>query len=338
MYTKLAIVLNLLNLAAFVFLSRVPLDVIHEFLRIRLEQKPKQPSPLSVRQLMRELREGLRIACIHRERFAEHSSTAAACEGSSTTLFDKDVKEFDESLKSVFNVYLDYLKQWVLMVQHDSFHKNLVQDEWNFVKSIARKINNGTIIASRKFCQIAKIMVAQINKFFSDGPQEFRKTAFMTEENNTIVDFKNEWVLNFAKHHVINVTLDIFIPVPVRDSPFLRGYRNKLSHLISVGREWQALFDEAREKLVKIVILSKCLRNDIRTFPGYERVLKEFVNSLMVTIMDSHNRKNGGDQSCRISKGQPDGDLGFDLERVFQGHLKVNFGFLNRNPILLLRE
>ncbi|OXU31314.1 hypothetical protein TSAR_006348 [Trichomalopsis sarcophagae] len=53
---------------------------------------------------------------------------------------------------------------------------------------------------------------------------------------------------------------------------------------------------------------------------------------------DSHNRKNGGDQSCRISKGQPDGDLGFDLERVFQGHLKVNFGFLNRNPILLLRE
>ncbi|OXU23927.1 hypothetical protein TSAR_009693 [Trichomalopsis sarcophagae] len=40
----------------------------------------------------------------------------------------------------------------------------------------------------------------------------------------------------------------------------------------------------------------------------------------------------------RISKGQPDGDLGFDFERGFQGHLKVNFGFLNRNPILLLRE
>ncbi|OXU20755.1 hypothetical protein TSAR_008922 [Trichomalopsis sarcophagae] len=53
---------------------------------------------------------------------------------------------------------------------------------------------------------------------------------------------------------------------------------------------------------------------------------------------DSHNRKNGRDQSCRISKGQPDGDLGLDFERVFQGHLKVNFGFLNRNPILLLRE
>lgn len=100
---------------------------------------------------MRELREGLKIACIHRERFAEHSFTASACEGPCTTLFDEDVKEFDKSLKSVFIVYLDYLQQWVQMVQHDSFHKSLIQDEWNFVKSIARKINYGTVIASRKF-------------------------------------------------------------------------------------------------------------------------------------------------------------------------------------------
>lgn len=137
--------------AAFIFLSRVPLDVIHEFLRIRLEQKPEQPSPLSVRQLMRELREGLRIACMHRERFAEHSFTAAACEGPCTTVFDEDVKEFDKSLKCVFDVYLDYLQQWVEMALHDSFHKNLIQDEWCFVKSIAGKINNGTKIASAKF-------------------------------------------------------------------------------------------------------------------------------------------------------------------------------------------
>ena len=125
--------------------------MIHEFLRMRLEQKPEQPSPLSVRQLMRELREGLRIACIHRERFAEHSYTAAACDGPCTTLFDEIVKEFDKSLKSVFNVYLDYLQQWVEMVHHDSFHKNLIQDEWIFVKSIAGKINNGYEIAGRKF-------------------------------------------------------------------------------------------------------------------------------------------------------------------------------------------
>lgn len=119
---------------------------------MRLEQKPEQPSPLSVRQLMRELREGLRIACIHRDRFSAHSCAAIASDPfACNTLFEADVKEFDESLKAVFEVYLDYLQQWVDMVQHDSFHKNLIMDEWTFVKSIAGDIIDGYKIAGVKF-------------------------------------------------------------------------------------------------------------------------------------------------------------------------------------------
>lgn len=37
--------------SAFLFLSVVPLEVIYEFLRMRLEQKPDKPSPLSIRQV-----------------------------------------------------------------------------------------------------------------------------------------------------------------------------------------------------------------------------------------------------------------------------------------------
>lgn len=117
-----------------------------------MEQKPEQPSPLSVRQLMRELREGLRIACIHRDRFAAHSRAAIASDDSGCeSLFEDDLKHFDESVRAVFEVYLDYLQQWVDMVQHDSFHKNLIIDEWLFVKSIAGDISNGYKIASVKF-------------------------------------------------------------------------------------------------------------------------------------------------------------------------------------------
>lgn len=103
---------------------------------------------------MRELREGLRIACIHRDRFAEHSRAAvsdAAEVECGETLFEEDVKDFDESLRAVFEVYLDYLQQWVDMVQHDSFHKNLIMDEWLFVKSIAGNISDGYKIAGVKF-------------------------------------------------------------------------------------------------------------------------------------------------------------------------------------------
>lgn len=43
----------------FLFLCRIPLDVIHESLYIRLEQKPAQPSVLSIRQLMQEFKVNL---------------------------------------------------------------------------------------------------------------------------------------------------------------------------------------------------------------------------------------------------------------------------------------
>ncbi len=53
--------------APYLFLCRAPLDVVHECLRIRLEQKPEQPSELSIRQLMRECKEALRLAVIERQ-------------------------------------------------------------------------------------------------------------------------------------------------------------------------------------------------------------------------------------------------------------------------------
>lgn len=43
----------------FLFLCRIPLDVIHESLYIRLEQKPAEPSVMSIRQLMQEFKVNL---------------------------------------------------------------------------------------------------------------------------------------------------------------------------------------------------------------------------------------------------------------------------------------
>ena len=46
--------------AVYLFLCRVPRDIVHECLKIRLEQKPAQPSEWSLKQLMRECKEALR--------------------------------------------------------------------------------------------------------------------------------------------------------------------------------------------------------------------------------------------------------------------------------------
>lgn len=54
----------------YLLLGRVPVDVIREALRVRLDQKPREPSALSIRQLIHEFKEGLRagVACLFRYR------------------------------------------------------------------------------------------------------------------------------------------------------------------------------------------------------------------------------------------------------------------------------
>ncbi|XP_063987040.1 mitogen-activated protein kinase kinase kinase 4 isoform X3 [Diachasmimorpha longicaudata] len=247
--------------SAFIFLSRVPLDIVHEFLRMRLEQKPEQPGPLSVRQLMREMREGLRIACIHRDRFVEHSKTVHAFDDSisgkslesptqSPLVEFDDVKDFDDSLKAVFEVYLDYLRQWVDMVQYNSFHKSLIDDEWSFVKSIAGGIKHGHKIGGIKFCDITCTMIEQIQEFLVTKPQEIKETTDALEGDVSVIKL----------------------------------------HLMSVGREWQGMFVEAREKITKCLTFAKSLKKDISQWPDASGDLGDAVFNMKNVILSLRDR------------------------------------------------
>ncbi|XP_011302780.1 mitogen-activated protein kinase kinase kinase 4 isoform X2 [Fopius arisanus] len=247
--------------SAFIFLSRVPLDIVHEFLRMRLEQKPEQPGPLSVRQLMREMREGLKIACIHRDRFVEHSKTVHAFDDcipgkpvdsppqSPLVEFD-DVKDFDDSLQSVFEVYLDYLRQWVEMVQYNSFHKSLIDDEWSFVKSIAGGIQHGYKIGGIKFCGITCTMIEQIQEFLVTRPQEIKECTDALEGDESIIKLQ----------------------------------------LMSAGREWQGMFVEAREKITKCLTFAKFLKKDISQWPDVSGGLSIAVCQMKSVILSLRDR------------------------------------------------
>lgn len=58
--------------STYMLLVRIPLGVVHECLRMRLEQKPeKEPSLLSVRQLMRQCKEVLMGAIVGKEYYRE---------------------------------------------------------------------------------------------------------------------------------------------------------------------------------------------------------------------------------------------------------------------------
>lgn len=50
-----------------------------------------------------------------------------------------------------------------------------------------------------------------------------------------------------------------------------------------VGREWQGMFVEAREKVVKSINLAKFVKRDMEKWPALDQELQESLTSLQVT-------------------------------------------------------
>lgn len=104
-WSEEAISLNLPSyVPAFVFLSFMPLEVMHEYLRMRLESKPIIPSPLSLEQLMKELREGLILAMTHRERYSRHIHTAFYDKDTELEKHTMILENYDLTVKNVLDV------------------------------------------------------------------------------------------------------------------------------------------------------------------------------------------------------------------------------------------
>lgn len=53
-----------------------------------------------------------------------------------------------------------------------------------------------------------------------------------------------------------------------------------------VGREWQGMFVEAREKVVKSVTIAKCLKRDIEKWSVFKKELDESLINLKVKLIN----------------------------------------------------
>ena len=122
--------------AVYLFLCRVPRDIILECLKIRLEQKPLEPSELSIRQLMRECKEALRwwewnyqillylsvfrLAVSERQKYITRVRAAVYDQEKDKAFlesFEQDMEDFDDYLTRTLDVYLEYLRSFVTMIQ-----------------------------------------------------------------------------------------------------------------------------------------------------------------------------------------------------------------------------
>ncbi|EDO30610.1 predicted protein [Nematostella vectensis] len=89
----------------FLFMARIPLDISHECIRLRLEHRPKgDPSDLSVRQLLRECKEVILGAVLVKDYYLYMVDGMVTPEDLDHERLENDIEEFEQDLQSMLKV------------------------------------------------------------------------------------------------------------------------------------------------------------------------------------------------------------------------------------------
>ncbi|KAM7135171.1 mitogen-activated protein kinase kinase kinase 4 isoform 3-T3 [Molossus nigricans] len=212
---------------AFLVLCRVLLNVIHECLKLRLEQRPAgEPSLLSIKQLVRECKEVLKGGLLMKQyyQFMLHGVRDGLEKA------DCNIDAFEEDLQEMLMVYFDYMRSWIQMLQQlpQASHslKNLLEEEWNFTKEITHYIRGGEAQAGKLFCDIAGMLLKSTGSFLEFGLQESCAEFWTSADDSSASD-------------------------EIRRS------------VVEVSRALKELFHEARERASKALGFAKMLRKDL---------------------------------------------------------------------------
>ena len=232
-------------ISAFIFLSMIPLEVVHEFLKMKIETKPVHPNPLSLEQLIKELKEGLTLALIHRDRFNKHISTALVDREQEAESYMSVIDEFDSTLKQIFELYLEYVEQWILTGVPDSHRKTALEDEWRFTKLTCPMIHGEHAVAAKKFCEIVQRLLDSIGGKLTEKVYALESFSFEAPQK---------------KEHAAEGEINGTASDSEEEEDISSIIKNKL---LTMCREIQKLFTDEREKCVKLLAFTKVLFKDI---------------------------------------------------------------------------
>ncbi|XP_013114398.2 mitogen-activated protein kinase kinase kinase 4 isoform X1 [Stomoxys calcitrans] len=225
----------------FVFLSGVPLQFMHEFLRMRLETRPPKPNPLSLEQLMKELREGLTLALTHRERYQRHITTALVENEEELERYTSILNQYDATVRKVFELYLDYIDQLVLIACPENNHKSALEKEWMFTKLVSPMITGMHTLAAKKFCAIIRNLLNGISERLVSRSEELDIQIDGTAAQNLETELK--W------------------------------------QVLTICRETQSLFTVERESSVKVLFFAKTFCRDVESPDFHREHYENYVDS-----------------------------------------------------------
>ncbi|XP_060609665.2 mitogen-activated protein kinase kinase kinase 4 isoform X3 [Anolis sagrei] len=231
---------------AFLVLCRVLLNVIHECLKLRLEQRPAgEPSLLSIKQLVRECKEVLKGGLLMKQYYQFMLREVL----DDLQKNNCNIDSFEEDLHKMLMVYFDYMRSWIQMLQQlpQASHslKNLLEEEWNFTKEITPYIRGGEAQAGKLFCDIAGVLLKSTGIFLDAGLQVSCAEFWASADDSSASD-------------------------EIRRS------------VIETSRALKELFHEARERASKALGFAKRLRKDLEIAAEFtlSASVREFLSAL----------------------------------------------------------
>ncbi|XP_060581220.1 mitogen-activated protein kinase kinase kinase 4-like isoform X3 [Ruditapes philippinarum] len=239
----------------YIFLLQVLLQVIHEAMKIRLEQLQNpigEPSFLSIRQLIIECKDVLAKAVLVKQ---DYQCMIQA------VLDDKEVNEenspldlelFDDDMSNMFKMYFQYLQSWLYHLQNlpDASRtlKNPLEEEWSFTKKICPHIIGGEAEAGKRFSTMAISLLNSISDFLESGVDECTTNLFDWTTND--ISGSEDGEGESDEEH----------DTSVRRSKSTTSLRTSFQ---KTCRNFKNLFHEARERASKALGFAKLLRKDL---------------------------------------------------------------------------
>ncbi|XP_049870477.1 mitogen-activated protein kinase kinase kinase 4 isoform X2 [Pectinophora gossypiella] len=156
----------------FLLLATICMEAVHDYLSLRLEDRPQAPSCLTVKQLIHELKEGLDIATETRAAFArniEVALTGQAVDDAARRDLLLIVRTFDNTVETVLKQYLSYLRT---MSAVEAMPRSCLQAEWTFTARLARRVRCAARLAPLTFTEIA---CNQLDRLHTQFKQKFEQ-------------------------------------------------------------------------------------------------------------------------------------------------------------------
>uniref|UniRef100_A0A3P9QHS0 Mitogen-activated protein kinase kinase kinase 4 n=1 Tax=Poecilia reticulata TaxID=8081 RepID=A0A3P9QHS0_POERE len=243
---------------AFLVLCRVLLNVIHECLKLRLEQRPAgDPSLLSIKQLVRECKEVLKGGLLMKQ-YYQFMLRGVVNDGQGLQT-NANIDDFEEDLHKMLwriyfkCVYFEYMRSWIRMLQQlpQASHslKNLLEEEWQFTKVITPYIRGGEAQSGELFCNIAGMLLESTGEFLDAGLQKSGNEFWESADDSTASD-------------------------EIRRS------------VIETSRSLKELFHEARERASKALGFAKMLRKDLEVAADFS------ITSGVPCLLEALKKKN----------------------------------------------